>query len=295
MAAGLAAPGTVAAHKPQSGGTTSSLSSLIFYGSMTSQLLGTAMTPIAPWYNVGGGAQCANYGTPSQNGRYRGNLYFANVAGLPAAQYDDPVDPDPTLYPLESCNLDGPSSGNGGAVVVPKDEYYSLAVYVPTDPTIPNADGDTLIAEYHLTGIGHQPALQLRLHSDKVTARLNTGLYNSTQGSYQYNGRNTIEYAIPRGALVAGAWNEIAFHVRWATDSTGNEQFYYKTVGPSTWKAASAVSGIPSVSFDSTGSPGTHYTDNEGNYGKAFTQDFSTYETDVLEGTSLQAVEAAMP
>src|SRR5581483_4256061 len=77
--------------------------SLLFNGSMT--------TGVQPWAGVGGGAQCANYGTTSQNGRLRGNLYFTNIGGLPAAEFMNLQDPNPTTWPLQACGLDGNLAG----------------------------------------------------------------------------------------------------------------------------------------------------------------------------------------
>ena len=72
-------------------------------------------------------------------------------------------------------------------------------------------------------------------------------------------------------------------------------QFYYKVKGASTWNAGSIVSGIPTLSYMSSGSVGLGYTDNEGNYGRLFSRPYSVYETRIVDGSSLSAVESAAP
>jgi len=256
---------------------------------------GTMTTGIRPWAAVGGGAQCANYGTKSVNGRWRGTLQFTTVQGIPAARLTNDTDPDPTAWPAQNCNLSGPLAGRPGTLVLPSDEYIAMAVYIPSDPKIPNRTRRTNIGEWHLTtSIGPQPALALMLYADRIQAFFDTGLWNGS--SYQYNSRHPMAYAIPPRRLVPGAWNEIAFHVHWANDKSGNAQFYYRTRG-GTWHNGSSVLNMPTVEHDSVGSTGTSYVDNApANYGAAFTTRYSVYATDVAESpTSLASVKAVMP
>lgn len=263
-------------------------------GSITFE--GTGATGTSQWTAIGGSAQCANYGQQSVNGRLRGNLYFVVQAGLPALQLLNSTDPDPVAWPLQSCNMTGPMAGRTASnpMVLPQDEYIGMAVYIPSDPTIPNSIGKTQIAEWHLTiSVGSQPGIGLELFNNRVDAFIASGLYNGS--SYQYSFVNHPLHAIPAGNLTLGAWNEIAFHVRWANDSSGAMQFYYRPMG-GTWTASSALSGIPTVAHLSNGAVATAYGDNApSNYGSAFTAPYSVFASSVIEGTNLTTVEAAMP
>lgn len=257
----------------------------------------TFTTGIAPWKAIGGSAQCANYGTQSVNGRLRGNLYFRRVDGLPAAQFYDGLNPDPSTWLDQNCELTGALSGSR-ALVLPSDEYIGLAFYVPRHHDIPNDTGRTNIGEFHFQNVGNQPPVALMLHRNYVGVNLTLGSYSAATGfAYARYGQQRLPatYAIPPRRLVPGTWNDIVFHAHWAADPSGSLQFYYKAKGATRWSRGSSISGIPTVSWFAGSPPLRTYIDAVGNYGRAFTRPFSIYEADIVDGTSLGAVEAAMP
>lgn len=285
------------------GGAQASTSALTFDGIFANG--------VTPWNNTGGGAQCANYGTPSNSPRLRGDLYLDStnpVSGGASGHFYLPTDTNTSTYPLEACDLTMGRITN----VLPDDEYYGLMVYVPSGWTIANHYfGGVNIYELHFQAIWGAP-VTLELHPDHVTLAIQTGACypaGSTSPGCQYrsNADNTCwskstwtclpgYYAIPPGGFVQGKWNEILVHAHWARDTTGIVQTWYRTLGSSTWIPSATVSGIPSVQWNiSTGSAPTWYTNELEAYTFAVSSPLNLWLDSQAISPSASAVMGAMP
>jgi poly(3-hydroxybutyrate) depolymerase len=270
-------------------------------------------TSLASYSPVVAHGQCGNapYSLPSINNRARGSLFFTTIGGLTAYQMLDQqtatgttltsppynAGSDGSVADLEACNING-SLSRLDSTPAGFDEYIGFMVYVPSDPTVPNDVGETMVAEYHQTPNGN-PALAFMLHNDNLKAVECTGDTTIDYGrTCTVNQNNTPLYAIPPGHLTAGAWNEVAFHVHWSGGTDGAEEFYYKTRGDPSWTASSTLSGKPTLSTIGTSPVTTQpsYTDSTAmNYGDLFTtQDFSTYVTRVTLASNLSTVESTL-
>jgi hypothetical protein len=103
-------------------------------------------------------------------------------------------------------------------------------------------------------------------------------------------------YAIPPGAFVQGAWNEVILHVLWSNTTAGLIQSYYRVAGAPSWRRGSTVSGIPTVQWDNAiGCCDPSDDDQLEAYTYGVTAPLSIWLDNVVDGTSLLAVEAAMP
>jgi Polysaccharide lyase len=297
----------LAASPPVGGATRAGLiSTLSFDGNFENGL--------TPWTSQGGGAQCANYGTPSKSPRLRGDLYLSGNEGEQArghsAQFYLPADPNPSTYPLEACDL---VTGFQPAML-PADAYYGLMIFVPNGWTIPNhAFYGVNIDELHMQNGGYGAPVTLQLHRDHVTLALETGGCNGSQSSdpgcaWRSNADNSGcvstsshaclpgYYAIPPGALAQGKWNEIIVHVRWASDTTGQIETWYRVKGSVVWLLGSDVIGYPTVQWsNATGCCAATYVDELEAYTAALAAPLSVWlDNDVTAGTFLAAA-ATMP
>jgi Polysaccharide lyase len=257
---------------------------------------------LSPWTTGGGGAQCSNYGTPSQSPRLRGDFNLAtNVDGMAnAGEFTLPADTSPSTYPLEACDLLTADQPEG----LGTDGYYGLMVYVPAGWTIPNNAFDGVeIEEYHFQNVYGAP-ISFQLHSDHVTLALQTGACNnhtttSPGCAYHSNADNPngdpgnvpAQYVIPPGALQEGAWNDMVMHVHWASDGTGQIQTWYKVNSASSWTQSSNVTGIPTVQWDNTQvCCGTSYVDETEAYTSALTAPMSLWLGNDVSGATFNAV-----
>ncbi|HLJ02159.1 MAG TPA: hypothetical protein VKT31_01900 [Solirubrobacteraceae bacterium] len=265
----------------------------------------------SPWWNAKGQVQCANYGTASQSPRLRGDLYIDStnpVSGGASGHFYLPADTNTSTYPWEACDLTMGQIPN----VLPDDEYYGLMVYVPAGWTIANHFfGGVNIYELHFQAIWGAP-ITLELHPDHVTLAVQTGGCNpvgSTGPGCQYRSNADSscqnwywwtclpgEYAIPPGAFVQGKWNEILIHARWASDTSGAVQTWYRVLGSTLWTPSASVSGIPTVQWNrSTGFLPRIYTNEIEAYTQHLTSPLDLWLDDQLISTSSAAVMTAMP
>jgi hypothetical protein len=259
-----------------------------------------------PWQQGGGGAQCANYGTPSNSPRLRGTYTQApGVAGMGSSgEFTLPADSNTSTYPLEACDLLTGSQ----PMALGADGYYGLMVYVPQGWTIPSSFFTGVeIEEYHFQNIYGAP-ISFQLHANHVTMALQMGACNShttaTPGCvYHSNADNPngnpgtlpAEYVIPPGALVQGQWNEMLLHVHWADDSSGQIQTWYKTTNESAWTQSSNVTGVPTVQWDNTTTCcDSSYVDETEAYSGSLSAPMSLWLGDDLAGTSFNAVSNSM-
>jgi hypothetical protein len=104
-------------------------------------------------------------------------------------------------------------------------------------------------------------------------------------------------YAIPPGAFVQGSWNEIVLHVVWSNSSAaGQIQSYYRVKGGKAWTEASNVRGIPTVQWNNANHCcATNYDDQIEAYTAGVSAPVSVWLDNVVDGTSLTAVEGSMP
>jgi hypothetical protein len=262
---------------------------------------------LTPWSTGGGGAQCSNYGTKSQNPRLRGTFTLAtNVDGMAnAGEFTLPADSNKATYPLEACDL----LTRNQPIGLGTDGYYGLMVYVPAGWTIPNRAFDGIeIAEYHFQNVYGAP-ISLQLHADHITLAVQTGActnyttkvpgcanHSNADNPNGNPGNLPAYYAIPTGAFQEGAWNEIMMHVHWASNSTGQIQTWYKTKGAGAWTQSTNITGIPTVQWDVTkGSVYTNYVDETEAYTSARTSTTSIWLGNDVVGPTFNAVAASMP
>jgi hypothetical protein len=261
---------------------------------------------LTPWTTGGGGAQCSNYGTPSQSPRLRGSFNFAtNVDGMAhAGEFTLPADTSPSTYPLEACDLLPQAQPIG----LGTDGYYGLMIYVPAGWTIPNTAFDGVeIEEYHFQNIYGAP-ISFQLHADHVTLAVQTGgcsnyttaapgcAYHSNADNPNGNpGNLPAYYAIPTGAFQEGAWNDIVMHVHWANDTSGQIQTWYKVDGTSTWNQSTNITGIPTVQWDNAvGCCASSYEDETEAYTGALSSPLSLWLGNDVTGSTFNAVAGAM-
>jgi len=253
-------------------------------------------------------AQCSNTGTRSMPPRLRGSLHYdADTVGQGAAsvRIDLPVDSDTGRFPLEVCNTETAAKPIG----LGTDSYYGLMIYEPAGFTIPNTYfGGVQIEEFHFQNIFGAP-VNWELHDDHITLALNTGscvshftphptcAWRSNADNPNPAGPNLPPYyVIPPGQFAGGAWYEIAMHVRWASDNTGQVQMYWKLKDASDWIASADVTGYPTVQWDSRrGCCFANYVDEMEAYTYGLSKPFSVWLDDNISGSSLAAVETAMP
>ena len=273
----------------------------LFASITTQSLQGT------PFYS----AQCAPV-TASKSPRLRGTVLgdWTNqpVAGHMSYLFTLPTDPSPSTYPLEACDLTTPSAPVG----LGTSGYYGLMIYVPRWWTIPNTfPYGVNIEEYHFQNVDAAPII-LQLHPSYVTLALETGACNLASSSnpgcairsnsaYQCRSNSTrtclpAQYAIPPGAFVQGAWNEIIMHATWATGYTGDVETWYKVGGASSWTQSTNLSGIPTVQYDvAVGTPRPSYIDLTEAYTGALSAPLSLSLGNYATGSSFAAVAGTMP
>lgn len=285
--------------------TPTTFGSLSFQATFDSLLSSPLVTP-----------QCANYGTPSQNSRYRGTWnYDSTIVGQGTESVRIDVPTTPSGYSLTNCNDDTPATPN----VLGADSYQGIMVYVPQGWTIPNSSKTGVnFLELHFQNVYGAP-LTLQLHPNSVVLALQTGAcsnYTSTAPGCQYRGNLSCSkgtwtcepttYAIPPGAFVQGQWNEIIVHTHWsacggidaciAGQTPGSFDVHYRVKGASTWNAGSSLANIPTVQWDAaTGSSPTNYRDQYELYTAAVKAPLSIWLDDVADGSSFQAVASQLP
>jgi Polysaccharide lyase len=252
-------------------------------------------------------AQCAP-STSSKSPRLRGTYAFESSIvgqGASAVQITLPTDTDLATFPLEACGLlTAPAPIGLGT-----DGYYGLMVYVPVGWTIPNsAFFGVNIYELHFQNIYAAP-VTLQLHPHHVTLALETGgcaNHLTVQPGCRWRSNADVPhgaqptlpgyYAIPPGALVQGAWNEVVVHVHWSNTSSGEVDTYYRLKGQRGWKQSSSISGIATVQWDNArGCCDPTYTDQLEAYTAGLSSPMSIWLDDAVDGTSLAAVERIMP
>jgi hypothetical protein len=268
---------------------------------------GSFQSGLAPWSAAGGGAQCANHGTPSTAPRLRGNFYDDSstfVAGVQAARFDLPA--SQPNYPLQACELTDPRPLSLGA-----DDYYGYMFYVPqqwtASVTDPSAFWGVATAQFHFQNIWGSP-IAFELHNDHMTLAMETGACSNFLTSdpgcqWRSNADNPggdpgnlgAYYVVP-APMQQGVWHEIVMHVHWAADSTGQVQVWHRVMGDPDWIQTVNLTGYPTVQWDaSQGCCSAAVVDKVGAYRGLSNVPVSVWESNVLIGTSFGAVAGSLP
>jgi len=261
---------------------------------------------LSAWNAAGGGAQCANYGTPATAPRARGNVYLdpTNVVdNVQAARFDLPAS-QPT-FPLQACELTNMRSEPLGS-----SDYYGFMFYVPegwTDGTVPSGGfWGIATAQFHFQNIWGSP-IEFELHSDHMTLALETGACNNHLSSdpgctWRSNaddpsgpGNLGAQYVVP-APMQEGVWHEVIMYVHWAADTTGAIQVWTRVEGGLSWTQTVNLSGYPTVQWDVTqGCCSSAVADKIGAYRGPSSSPVSVWEDNAVIGPSFASVAATMP
>lgn len=235
-------------------------------------------------------------------------------------------------HTLTFCTLNGlvtPAPGD-----LNTDAYYGIGFYMPALSQInSNAFQGMNMWEFHFNAVWGAP-IAWQLHTgglsntngsgNSVVLALETGACNasgSASPGCQVRSNGGIaacnitsapnigavtclpaEYAMPPGSVQYGAWNELVMRVRWASDTTGQIQTFYKTASSATWNTGANVTGIPTVQWNvatqgatCTTACGYPVKEDLELYGGAQSAPFAVNFDQQLIGTSLASVENALP
>jgi hypothetical protein len=198
------------------------------------------------------GAQCHNTGETDAYYATRGNLYV--VADTPAqgryaGRFDLPADTTTST----SCEV-----LRKRTLALGTDDWYGMEVYFPSNWQEPSsAFWGMAIAQFNyqaLTG----PPVGLFAHRDHVNlvvwsgrcvyggyCQYRTGNDDDTQGTFGHALR-----IVPVGSLTPG-WQQFVVHVRWAKDSSGLVEGWWRPRGGS-WTKTVTWSGYPTVQWTDT-------------------------------------------
>jgi hypothetical protein len=214
---------------------------------------------ISPWLNIGGGAQCANYKTYTDNAH--GELHIVTDRVAPGSKYAGRFDLPTNSSGKTSCEVLRPRREALGT-----DDWYAQEVYFPSDWREPSPTGywGMLIGQYNyenLPGANVGPPVGLYAHSDHVNLGLQSG-HCVLHGGCQYwtgndwpphfglvNGTlGTTLRITPVGTRLAETWQQFVVHVHWAGDSSGLVQGWWRPLGGA-WKRTVDFGGHPTVQW----------------------------------------------
>jgi len=274
---------------------------LSFYGSFEDG--------ITPWNLGGGGPQCANYGTVSDNQRLRGNLFMDTSVGgqgTTVARFDLPPSQLPD-FPLQACELTHPVPLGLGT-----DDYYGYMFYVPVGwDTGSSAWYGINVAQFHFQNIWAAPLL-FELHDDHLTLAIESGACNSyltSNPGCQFRSNaddnschtNSAYTCLPPleavpSPMEQGVWHEVIMHVHWAADASGAVEAWTRIEGDPNWTQTVQESGFPTVQWDvTTGCCLPNATDKVGAYRGLATSPVSVWEDNISVGSDFATVAATMP
>ncbi|HLJ02166.1 MAG TPA: heparin lyase I family protein [Solirubrobacteraceae bacterium] len=270
---------------------------------------GTFDNALTPWNLGGGGPQCANYGTISDDQRLRGNLYMDRTTvgqGSTSARFVLPPSQMPN-FPLQACELTHPVPLGLGT-----DDYYGYMFYVPVGwDTGSSAWWGINVAQFHFQNIWAAPLL-FELHDTHLTLAIETGAchsYLSNAPGCQYRSNaddnschtNSAYTCLPQVEAVPspmrqGVWHEVIMHVHWASDSSGSVQVWHRIEGQSSWSRTVNLSGFPTVQWDvTTGCCRANATDKVGAYRGYATVPVSVWEDNISVGPDFASIAGTMP
>jgi hypothetical protein len=227
--------------------------------------------------------QCANYGTASSTEFTRGNAYVVSDLvgqGTRAARFDLPA----------AANKSACEIGKGAAHPIGSDDYYSLAVRLPSNWVEPGGWGMTIAQ----LGFQYPPVwggpLQLIAHKDRIEVAAQGGSCVYGTGCT----RSVHKDVIPVGSLSLGVWHQLIVHSHWATDSSGLTEVWWKTKGSSTWAKTAALGGGPTVEWAPNTAPVTPNLDKIGAYRGASPVPLSIWLDGFCRATSFAAAAGCL-
>lgn len=253
-------------------------------------------------------SQCSNTGTASKPPRYRGTLTYITApqpdglsVGDGAASAVITLPATPGGYPLTVCNWTTAPLPVG----IGSDGYYGMMIEAPTGFAIANSTKSVQIDEFHFQNIFGSPVdwelgqnhITLAIHSGACTSHALPNPTCAYRSNADAKGGPNLPgyYVIPPGSFQAGAWYEIAMHVRWASDETGNVQTYWRVKGGA-WAQSANVTGIPTVQWLGTrGCCASSEEDQPEAYAFALRSPLALAFDDISSGPSLGVVEQSMP
>jgi Polysaccharide lyase len=204
------------------------------------------------------GAQCANYGLANDATTTWGNLFVVQdnkAQGAYAGRFDLPAAGTRAYCEV----LRKRTLGSDGS-----DAYYALEAYYPANWQEPSPAGwGGVTAQLNYTGVGGiGPPVGLISHANRVNIALMSGAVNTSKvATYSsgWDGEGNLPCSlncriVPEGALTRGVWHQFIVHVRWASDSTGMVETWWKRKGESAWKAEAKMSGYPTLQWAAGGS-----------------------------------------
>jgi hypothetical protein len=248
------------------------------------------------------GAQCANYGVESANYHQRGTLAVENnivAMGSFSGRVDLPANVSP--YTTSVCEL-----LHSVPVGLGTDQYYGYMFYVPQGwDTGTKGFWGVQVAQFHFTNVWGSP-IAFQLHDDHMTLALETGAcypVGSPSPGCTWRSQADLKsgpnmpgyYVIPPGSMPQGHWYEIAMHVHWATDSTGQIQTWYRQKGQTAWIPTASVSGIPTVQWAYGYPPATYAVDKVGAYRAYSTVPISVWFDHFSLANTKSAITSSMP
>jgi polysaccharide lyase-like protein len=252
---------------------------------------------LTPWKAGGGGAQCANYGTPSGGGsHYRGDFFLDNSNVGQGATSGRFVLAAQSTYPLEVCDIiTGPVKNTVGT-----DGYYGLMVYTPTGFSI-GGFGD-VIEGLHFVNVYAAP-INLVLRTGHLAIDLESGPCTTSGCAYR-NGSSctpspSVSCLAPKDVIPSlnpGQWYEIITHVHWASDPSGLVETWYRPKGATNWAATARYSGIPTQQWKTgTTCCVASYIDEIGSYTSALQNPLTIWLDNQITASSFSAVATTMP
>jgi hypothetical protein len=240
------------------------------------------------------GAQCANYGTPSDY-ITRGSLNLVTRVvgqGSTAGRFDLPA-----ASQRSACEGLRKRTLNLNA-----DEYYGMMFRVPLKWHKPSAAGWGLVlAQLNYQRIWGAPVL-ITAHAKRVAIVAQTGYCSDGRSSppgCRYSsgpgGNLAPMQAIP--SISPGSWHELVVHVRWAADSSGAVEVWHRLRGETSWTKSVTWSGFPTVQWSDRQPVDSNQTtsDKFGAYRAASRVPLSVWQDGVVIGTSFDAVAARLP
>ena len=240
------------------------------------------------------GAQCVNYGTPSDY-ITRGALNLVTYVvgqGSTAGRFDLPASSQ-----RSACEGLRKRTLNLGA-----DEYYGMMFRLPKDWRKPSRAGWGLVlAQLNYQRIWGAPVL-LAAHANRVSLVTQTGYCNDGNSSrpgctHSSGPGGNLPQMRAISSISPGSWHELVIHVRWAADSSGVVEVWRRLKGESAWTKSVSLSGYPTVQWSDRQpvDPNQTTADKFGAYRGAAKFPVSVWQDGVVIGTSFDVVAGRLP
>ena len=249
---------------------------------------------ISPWQSTPlGGAQCLNYGVPSDSNETRGNLFVVTdtvAGGNYAGRFDLPA-----ASKNNACEL------LRGRTVAMDDEWYSMDVRFPGDWQEPSPAGWGMsLAQFNFENIWGTP-LSVSAHANYVGLTLNAGLctpVTSSKPSCQYSsgigGNVASQSIIPSSDFSTGIWHQLLIHVKWTNGGDGIVEGFHRLRGQTAWTQTVKFIGYPTLQRTATFTPTASdvTVDKIGAYRGAASFPLSVWQDNFCQATSRADAES---